>query len=218
MSKRFPLVVFDWDGTLMDSTATIASSIQRACEDLGLPVPSDSAAQHVIGLGLADALTYAVPELTPELLPAMLERYRYHYLSRDAIITLFEGAKDMLAELKNAGHLVAIATGKNRVGLDRALQQCDLVEIFDATRTADESLPKPDPKMLFDLTLALGIPMSSTIMVGDTTHDLSMASHAGAAGVGVSYGAHPRAALEALSPLALLDSLAALREWLHANG
>lgn len=218
MSKRFSLVVFDWDGTLMDSTATIASSIQRACEDLALPVPSDLAAHHVIGLGLAEALTYAVPELTPELLPTMLDRYRYHYVSRDAIITLFEGAKDMLAELKGAGHLVAVATGKSRVGLDRALQQCGLGEMFDATRTADESQPKPDPQMLFDLTSTLGVPMSSTIMVGDTTHDLSMASHAGAAGVGVSYGAHPREALEALSPLALLDSLTALREWLHANG
>lgn len=218
MPKRFELIVFDWDGTLMDSTATIASSIQRACGDLALPVPSDGAAHHVIGLGLADALAYAVPELTAEMMPMMLERYRYHYLSRDAVITLFEGARDMLVELKRAGHLIAIATGKNRLGLDRALQQCGLVEIFDATRTADESQPKPHPQMLFDLTSRLDVPMSSTIMVGDTTHDLSMAAEARAAGVGVSYGAHPRAALEALSPLALLDSLTDLRRWLNLHG
>jgi phosphoglycolate phosphatase len=211
---RFELVVFDWDGTLMDSTATIASSIQRACQDLGLPVPSDAAAQHVIGLGLTDALSYAVPELRADMVPQMVARYRYHYLSRDGVLSLFPGARLMLDELKAKGHRLAVATGKNRVGLDRALAQCDLGNFFDATRTADESAPKPDPRMLLDLTEALEVAAEHTLMVGDTTHDLTMARNAQTAGVAVSYGAHPAEQLFALSPLAVLDSPARLRDWL----
>src|SRR5271168_2257584 len=132
MSRRFELIVFDWDGTLMDSTSTIASSIQRACADLGLPVPSDEQASHVIGLGLSDALAHAVPDLPPHQLPRMLERYRHHYLSRDAELVLFGGARELLAELRAAGHALAVATGKTRVGLARSLEQSGLSESFDA--------------------------------------------------------------------------------------
>ena len=123
MPRQFDVIVFDWDGTLMDSTATIASSIQRACQDLGLTIPSDHAARYVIGLGLQDALAHAVPDLPRERLPEMVARYRHHYLSRDASLSLFDGTREMLAELKQRGHRVAVATGKNRVGLDRALAE-----------------------------------------------------------------------------------------------
>jgi len=215
MPKQFELVVFDWDGTLMDSTAVIASSIQRACADLGLAVPSKTVAQHVIGLGLNDALAYAAPDLPRERLPEMVARYRHHYLSRDGALELFEGAREMLEELKDRGHLVAVATGKNRLGLDRVLSQCALVEFFDATRTADESVPKPHPQMLFDLSKTLGVAPASMLMVGDTTHDLKMAQAAQTKGLAVSYGAHPAEELHELSPLAVLETPAHLRDWLR---
>ncbi len=217
MPRRFDLVVFDWDGTLMDSTATIASSIQRACEDLGLDVPSDQAARYVIGLGLHDALAHAVPNLPRDMLPAMVERYRHHYLSRDADLVLFEGAREMLAELKERGHLVAVATGKNRPGLNRVLSQSGLEQFFDATRTADESAPKPHPRMLLELSESLGTAVERMVMVGDTTHDLTMASNAQASALAVANGAHPREELDALSPLAVMDTPDELRQWLRTH-
>jgi len=215
MPKPFELIVFDWDGTLMDSTAIIASSIQYACRDLGLTVPSDESASYVIGLGLNDALAHAAPELTPEMLPRMLERYRHHYMSRDPHLELFPEVPEMIAELRATGYRLAVATGKSRVGLNRALAACGLEAAFDATRCADESISKPDPAMLLELTNRLGVPVGQTLMIGDTTHDLQMAINAGTHGLGVGYGAHPEAALQALAPLACVDSVTSLRRWLR---
>ena len=214
---RFDLIAFDWDGTLMDSTAVIASSIQRSCADLGLQVPSDERASHVIGLGLHDALAYAVPDLPKELLPRMLERYRYHYLSRDADLPLFPGVREIIVSLKHAGYFVAVATGKSRVGLDRALGHSGLVSLFDATRCADECRSKPDPQMLWDLGDLLGVRNARVLMIGDTTHDLKMAANAGASSLAVSYGAHRGSALEGLGALAIVDSPEQLRAWLADN-
>ncbi len=214
---RFDLVTFDWDGTLMDSTWTIASSIQRACADLDLPVPSDDRATHVIGLGLADALAYAVPTMPPELLPRMVERYRHHYLLRDADLPLFPGVREIVVALKEAGHFVAVATGKTRVGLDRALDSSGLRPFFDATRCADEARSKPDPRMLWDLGDALGVRNDRMLMVGDTTHDLMMAANARVASLGVSYGAHSERSLEGHGALAIVGSTAQLRAWLEGN-
>lgn len=213
----FDLIVFDWDGTLMDSTATIASSIQRACADLGLPVPSDERASHVIGLGLSDALAYAVPEMTKDRYPAMVERYRHHYLSRDQDLDLFPEVREIIVELKEAGRFVAVATGKSRVGLDRALDVSGLRPLFDATRCADECRSKPDPQMLFDLSDELGVRTSRMLMIGDTTHDLMMATNAGARSLAVSYGAHDARALEGQGALAVLGSTAQLRAWLRTH-
>lgn len=211
---RFDLIVFDWDGTLMDSTATIASSIQRACADLGLSVPSKERASHVIGLGLADALAYAVPDMPANLKPQMIERYRYHYLSRDADLVLFPEVREILTALKDRGHFLAVATGKSRVGLDRALDACGLRPLFDATRCADECRSKPDPQMLWELGDALGVPTDRMLMIGDTTHDLQMAANAGAHALAVSYGAHLYEALDGQGALAVLDSTAGLQRWL----
>lgn len=214
---RFDLIAFDWDGTLMDSTAIIASSIQRACADLGLPVPSDTDANHVIGLGLTDALAYAAPTMTKAMVPQMVERYRYHYLSRDAALPLFDGVREIVVGLKEAGYFVAVATGKSRVGLDRAMDRAGLRPLFDATRCADESRSKPDPQMLWELGDELGVRSERILMVGDTTHDLQMAANAGTASIGVGYGAHAAAVLEGQGALAILPSPAALRDWLRAN-
>ena len=215
--RRFDLIVFDWDGTLMDSTATIASSIQRACADLELAIPSDADASHVIGLGLADALAHVAPDLAPEMFPRMAERYRHHYLSRDQTLVLFPEVREMIVELKEAGHFVAIATGKSRVGLDRALDLCGLRPLFDATRCADECHSKPDPQMLFELTDELGVKLDRTLMIGDTTHDLQMAVNAGATSVAVSYGAHPHGSLAGHDALAIIASSADLRAWFAAH-
>ncbi|EEG08146.1 HAD family hydrolase [Pseudogulbenkiania ferrooxidans] len=214
MNKTFDLIVFDWDGTLMDSTAHIATSIQKACADLGLPVPDRSAASHVIGLGLGDALRHVCPSLPEERFEDMVDAYRQHYLNGDATIELFEHVQEGLAELQQSGLFLAVATGKSRKGLDRALTETGLGTLFHASRTADECHSKPHPAMLLELTDELGVDPARTLMVGDTTHDLLMAQNAGAQKVGMSYGAHPVAALLECQPLALFDDFRSLLQWL----
>ena len=213
MAKRYDLIVFDWDGTVMDSTAVIASSIQSACRDLSLTVPSDEAARHVIGMGLADALRYAVPDAAEEMYESLVARYKYHFLAQDAAIPLFEGARETIAELHREGYWLAVATGKSRMGLERALQSSNMTDYFHATRTADQTFSKPHPAMLLELMDELGLEPAQVLMVGDTTHDLQMAINAGVDAVGVTHGAHPVEQLRALQPLALLDDFTGLREW-----
>ncbi len=150
--KQFDLIVFDWDGTLMDSTGTIVRCIQASARDLGLPVPDQRAASYVIGLGLQDAMEAVLPDLDPKYYPRMVERYRYHYLSQDQELVLFDGVAEMLADLGQQGYFLAVATGKSRVGLNRALDTTRLLSVFDATRCADETFSKPNPAMLHELT------------------------------------------------------------------
>jgi phosphoglycolate phosphatase len=215
--KRFDLIVFDWDGTLMDSTSTIVRCIQAAAKDLGLPVPDNRAASYVIGLGLQDAMQAALPNLDPKYYPRMVERYRYHYLSKDKGLELFDGVREMLADLSQQGYFLAVATGKSRVGLNRALDASQLLSMFDATRCADETFSKPHPAMLQELTRELGQDLQRTVMIGDTTHDLQMAINAGASGIAVHYGAHPSEELKALNPIFAADSVAELHAWLGEN-
>ncbi len=218
MAKRFELIVFDWDGTLMDSAAAIVRAMQAASVDLGLAPPSDARARHVIGLGLSDALHHAVPDLPAEAYPRMVERYRHHYLSSDHELTLFDGTVELIADLHDRGHLLAVATGKSRKGLDRALGFSGLGRYFHATRCADECFSKPHPAMLHELMDELGVMADTCLMIGDTTHDLLMAKNAGVAGLAVSFGAHPVEQLEAEAPLACIHTPAELRAWLEANG
>ena len=215
--KQFDLIVFDWDGTLMDSTATIVKCIQSAARDLGLPVPSDMAASHVIGLGLSEAMQAAMPNIDPALYPRMTERYRYHYLTKDHELVLFKGVRPMLEELAQQGYFLAVATGKSRVGLNRALNATGLLSMFDATRCADETFSKPHPAMLQELTRELGQDMRRTVMIGDTTHDLLMANSAGAYGIAVEYGAHPVQQLQACPPVFTAKSVPDLHAWLVEN-
>lgn len=215
MAKQFELVVFDWDGTLMDSAAAIAASVQAAARDLGLEPPSDERARHIIGLGLEDALRHALPNLPAERYGELSARYRHHYLSRDHELTLFAGVEELLASLRAAGHLLAVATGKSRPGLDRALEVSGLGPCFHATRCADECFSKPHPQMLEELMAEFGVAPDATLMIGDTSHDVQMAHNAGVAAVAVSYGAHPKAGLESLSPLQCVDSVVELAQWLR---
>jgi phosphoglycolate phosphatase len=218
LPHRFRLLVFDWDGTLADSTALIATALQQACRDIGEPVPDDVRARYVIGLGLADAVRHVAPGLAPERHHDLAARYRHHYLAGDPEIPLFEGARQMLDELNDAGFLLAVATGKTRVGLNRALEQQGIASRFVATRCADESAPKPNPDMLMHLMDYVGANPNDTLMIGDTTHDLELARNAGAPAVAVSYGAHDPAGLAQLEPLAMVHSVHELRQWLMANG
>jgi len=212
--KQFDLIVFDWDGTLMDSTSTIVKCIQAAARDLGLPIPHDDDASHVIGLGLHEAMQAVMPNIDPAMYPRMVERYRYHYLSKDHELVLFDGVREMLNELSQDAYFLAVATGKSRVGLNRALNAVGLLSLFDATRCADETFSKPHPAMLQELTRELGQDLRRTVMIGDTTHDLLMANNAGAAGIAVQYGAHPHDQLHACNPVYSAETVAQLHQWL----
>jgi phosphoglycolate phosphatase len=217
MTRRFDLIAFDWDGTLFDSTTLIVRCIQNACRDIQAEVPSDEAAAYVIGLGLHDALQHAAPGLAPERYPELAQRYRHHYWASQHELVLFPGTLAMLQELKGRQHFLAVATGKNRRGLDEALAHSQLHGMFDATRTADETASKPHPLMLHELMAELGVSPQRTLMIGDTTHDLLMAANAGAPRVAVSYGAHGPAAFDAHAPLFVAHDTASLHRWLVEN-
>ncbi len=215
--REFDLICFDWDGTLFDSTGIITRCIQQAVVDVGGARPTDEAASYVIGMALMPALAHAAPDVPKDKYPLLGERYRHHYLAHQNDISLFDGVLPMLAELKVRHHWMAVATGKSRVGLDNVLATRDLKGIFDASRTADETAGKPDPRMLNELMRQFGTEPERTLMVGDTTHDLQMARNAGCASLGVSYGAHPPSEFEALGPRAVLHSAQALRQWLNEH-
>lgn len=217
MAKRFELLVFDWDGTLFDSTGVIVRALQASCRDMGLIEPSVDRASHVIGLGLVDALRYVAPELAEDKLPLLVDRYRHHYLSSDGDIRLFDGVAELIEELHLAGFALAVATGKSRRGLDRAFANSGLGRLFAASRCADECFSKPHPQMLEELMGEFAVEREKMLMIGDTTHDMQMAVNAGVAGVAVSYGAHTVDALHSLSPLACIHSVADLGQWLRQN-
>ena len=214
---KYDLIVFDWDGTLLDSAGAIARAIQASCRDLGLAVPGDAQARHVIGLGLEDAMRHAAPDLTAERIPEMVERYRFHYLSGDHELLLFEGVPALLEELKAAGHILAVATGKSRLGLNRAFEHSGLGPLFEASRCADECHSNPHPQMLDELMEEFGVLPERTLMIGDTSHDLLMASNAGVDGLAVTYGAHPHDHLLEHKPIACLHTVQELDSWLKRN-
>ena len=216
--RNFDLIAFDWDGTLFDSTKIITRCIQAAVKDVGGTVPTDEAAGYVIGLGLVQALAHAAPDVPPGKYPLLSERYRYHYRLHAEDLSLFAGVLPLLASLKARGYLMAVATGKSRHGLDEVLQTVQLKGVFDASRTADKTAGKPDPKMLHELMAELGTTAQRTLMVGDTTHDLQMALNAGCPSLGVSYGAHEPGAFAALRPLHVAHSVQDMHDWLLENG
>ena len=215
--RRFDLIAFDWDGTLFDSTKIIVRCIQAAVVDVGGARPSDTAAAYVIGMALMQALAHAAPDVPPEKYTELGNRYRYHYLQHQDDLSLFEGVLPMLDGLKARQHLLTVATGKSRRGLDEALRTVELAGVFDGSRTADETAGKPDPLMLHELMQEFGVEPSRVLMIGDTTHDLQMAVNAGCASVGVSYGAHTPEDFGALNPLHVAHSVADLNQWLARN-
>ncbi len=215
--RRFDLIAFDWDGTLYDSTRLIARCIQAAVVDVGGAKPSETDAAWVIGLGLAEALARAAPDVPREKYAELGSRYRHHYLQHQDDLVLFDGVLPMLDALRARGHKLAVATGKSRRGLNDALSTVALRDRFDASRTADETFGKPHPRMLLELMEELDVPAERTLMIGDTTHDLQLALNAGCASVGVSYGAHEPEAFGVLNPLFVAHSIDSLGDWLREN-
>ena len=203
---RFRLIVFDWDGTLMDSAAHIVDSMRRAAADLGLPPRAEDEVRHIIGLGLREAVAALYPRADEAQRARLVERYRFHYLAADPTRP-FPGAEAVLRALAGDGFLLGVATGKGRRGLDRALAHTGFGAYFHMTRCADEARSKPHPEMLEQIMDGLGVAPRHTLVVGDTEYDLEMAANAGAAAVAVDYGAHPRERLLARRPLACLGRL-----------
>ena len=215
--RRYDLIVWDWDGTIMDSTPTIVHCIQQACRDLGFKEPDDTLASSVIGLGIQDSLRRAVPWIEPKHFQQLTDRFRYHYLAKDHELDLFVGIRELLEELRADQFLLGVATGKSRVGLNRSLNHHQIGHLFHETRTADESFSKPHPGMLLELSDMTQVPTRRMLMIGDTTHDLDMAANAGVDGIAVTYGAHPPNTLKTSPSLAQVDDVAQLSQWLKAN-
>lgn len=214
----FKLIVFDWDGTLMDSEARIVACIHAAFADLGLPPPSPEAARDIIGLGLDEALAVLLPEAGQEGRRALIERYRHHFLfSNETPSQLFPGVAETLDWLRARGHLLAVATGKSRRGLDLVLLSTGLAGYFQATRCADETFSKPHPLMLLQIMDELGVGGAETLMVGDTEYDMEMARNAGTHALAVCYGVHSPERLLAQGPLGCLADLADMPAWLQGR-
>ena len=214
---KYRLIVFDWDGTIIDSASTIAACMQDAARDLGVAVPPLERARHVIGLGLHDAMRIAVPEVPAQRYPEFVASYRKHFLARKDAMQLFDGMRGLLEELSGR-HLLAVATGKSRAGLDRDLDFHQLKPLFASSRCADETNPKPHPAMLVELMEELGVDRQASLMIGDTSHDLEMARAASVDALAVTYGAHPEDGLRACQPLHCVPDVAALQRWLKQNG
>ena len=217
MAKQFDLIAFDWDGTLWDSTAAITRSIQAAVFDVTGERPTQERASYVIGLGLKHALMHVAPQLKESQYPELGERYRHHFGREMFKVQLFDGILNLLDALHQNGHRLAVATGKSRAGLNEALQAVELKGKFHGSRTADETRGKPDPLMLHELMEEFDVQPSRTLMIGDTSHDLRMASNAGCAALGVTYGAHDRSLLVAEQSLAVVGSVQELQAWLLDN-
>ncbi len=215
MQRSYELLVFDWDGTLMDSESRIVSCMRAAITDLGLELPDDSSISNIIGLGLKEAILMLFPAADELQIKAVTGRYRHHFLFENKTPTpLFAGAKKVLHELKSEGYLLAVATGKGRPGLDRVLNNTELAPLFHATRCADEAFSKPHPDMLLQILDELGVQASDTLMIGDTEYDMQMASNAGTAALAVSYGVHSTERLLKHKPQGCLDAVSEIPDWL----
>jgi phosphoglycolate phosphatase len=214
MPRQFDLIVFDRAGTLANSTQMIVDCMRKASAEAGLPVPEPTAASHIIGLGLAEAVHALFGELAPAQYQQLIARYRYHYYAQDEDTPLFEGVAEAMHDLTESGFMLAVATGKGRNGLNKSLQRSGLAQYMQASRCVDECFSKPHPQMLHELMDELGAMPDRTLMIGDTSYDLQMTSNAGVASLAVTYGAHPEAELKKHRPLACFDRFGALNSWL----
>jgi len=206
MKNQFDLIIFDWDGTLVDSIEWIARCLKKAGERCGLPVPEHQAAKDVIGLSIDQAMKKLYPDADEHTQAWLIECYSHEYfshtVSRD---DLFAGVYDMLHRLKDEGYQLAVATGKTRAGLDEALTGTGTRALFCATRSADETASKPDPRMVNEIIGHAQVSRGRTLMVGDSVHDLQMALNARIASVALTCGAHPPESLRQFQPLLCLD-------------
>ena len=205
------LVVFDWDGTLIDSAAKIINSMQEAARHCRVDVCADDDIKNIIGLSLPKALHTLYPQYSLDVREHIQKAYSEAFIAADHVpCDFFHGVEALLNTLEQQGCKIAVATGKSRAGLDRVLQRLNWQQRFQATRCADETASKPDPLMLTELMSELGYSASETLMVGDTEYDLGMAANAGVASVGVSYGAHSVSRLQKHNPVAIIDTISSL--------
>jgi len=213
MKNRFDLLVFDWDGTLVDSIEWIVHCIHEAARACAYELPSEQVCKNVIGLRLDEALLRLFPDATAVTKKQLIRAYQSTYRSRPMTRNdLFHGVYDLLQQLKREGYALAIATGKTRDGLHKALEATGTSPLFTATRCADETASKPDPMMLFQLMKETGIDNDRTVMVGDSIHDLQMARHAEIESIAVSCGANSAQDLQQQNPLLCLQTTAELVE------
>lgn len=217
MQAEVRFIVFDWDGTLMDSEAQIVSCLHAAIADLQLEPMSDDTVKDVIGLGLREAIDTLVPGRDAVFQQAFVQQYRQHWF-RSESSSLFAGVHATLDICRQHNLLLGVATGKARRGLQRVLEETGLASCFDATRCADETLSKPHPQMLLELMEELEVSPEQTIMVGDTEYDMEMATNAGACKVAVSSGVHTEARLSRHAPLVCLERVADLPGWMAGAG
>ncbi len=217
-SRRFELLVFDWDGTLMDSEAHIVECLEYALDAVGLDPQPRETLRQVIGLGLEQAIAGIMPGQPRQMIARGVEAFRERFLSPQPTPSrLFPGVEMVLDELAGQGYLMAIATGKSRRGLDKVLAETGLEDYFAVSRCADETFSKPHPQMLEEILTDVDMPAERALVIGDTEFDLLMAANAGAAAVGVSYGVHDEARLRKARPLAILDRIEALPVWLNGG-
>lgn len=215
MRKNYALIVFDWDGTLMDSEARIVACLRGAIIDLKLDHRDDYALKDIIGLGLREAIDALYPGSDERLHRELVERYRFHFLTANPTPSeMFAGAGETLEQLTRRDYLLAVATGKGRVGLDKVLVETGLGHHFHATRCADESFSKPHPQMLYELMEYLGVEPEQTLMIGDTEYDVLMAKNAGVDALAVSYGVHEVERMMTHQPAGVIHRIDELLDWL----
>lgn len=214
MPKQFDLIVWDWDGTLADSTGMITQAVLKAAEQVGLPTITAKTASNIIGLGLRESIHALYGDIPEAQVQAMATQYTANYYAGEREIPLFAGAADTIIALNKRGFKLAVATGKGRNGLNLALEHCGLGKYFHATRTVDECFSKPHPQMLDELMDNLVTLPERTLMIGDTSYDLHMAQNAGVSAVGVTFGAQAAEQWQHLNPIKQFDDFADLGEWL----
>ena len=214
MAKQFDLIVWDWDGTLADSTGMITKALLKAAEEVGLPALTAQKASSIIGLGLRESIQTLYGDIPVEQAQALAKQYRVNYYAGESEIPLFEGAADTIIELNKRGYKLAVATGKGRLGLNLALERSGLTKYFHATRTVDECFSKPHPQMLDELMDILVALPGRTLMIGDTNYDLQMAGNAGVSSLGVTYGAQPAEQWQHLKPIQQFHNFDSLGKWL----
>jgi phosphoglycolate phosphatase len=214
MKTKYELIVFDWDGTLMDSTGHIVDCMREAIVALDLPLLSDTEISHIIGLGLHEAVSHLYPDLEPAKLEQLGDKYREVWLSNPHQTPLFANAEPLLNKLSQGELFLGVATGKSRRGLDKMLVQTGLGDLFHATRCADECHSKPHPQMLEELMDFTGVSAKQTLMIGDTEFDMLMAKNAGADCLAITHGAHAVEKLQACDPVGIVADLFEVEHWL----
>ena len=212
--SEFELLVFDWDGTLSDSTARIIHSAQIACEELKVPVPNEETLRQYVGHGLDDIMRELFPQVLPHQIAQLIDRYRYHYFSNPQQEYLFKDVISTLETLHARGFLLAVATNKSRQGLQLALEQTGLMQMFVATRTADESGSKPDPQILEDLMEIAAVSAPKTVMIGDSAVDLQLAENAGVSSIAIHHDGPGKVGISDYKPLAIVNDMKSLLDLL----